>query len=84
MSSDDSVSLTEHSFVKTEVLVFKFRQHGKDHVLHVPVQIPLETTVKELAYRIINCHSVSCYVEDGKKRYTLFVVSHSMNIHDEF
>ncbi|XP_065068937.1 protein C12orf4 homolog [Rhopilema esculentum] len=64
MSSDDSVSLTEHSFVKTEVFVFKFRQHGKDHVLNVPVQIPLETTVKELAYRIINCHSISCYVED--------------------
>ena len=46
--------------------VFRFKQHGKDHVVKVPVAIPLPTTVKELAYRIIGCHSIACYVEDGK------------------
>lgn len=44
--------------------VFRFKQHGKDHVVKVPVAIPLPTTVKELAYRIIGCHSIACYVED--------------------
>jgi len=48
----------------TEVFVHRFRQSGKELVLKVPIQIPLDTTVKELAYRIINCHSLACYNED--------------------
>ena len=66
MSSDSIQQASDpDSHRCTEVFVHRFRQSGKELVLKIPIQIPLNTTVKELAYRIINCHSLACYNEDG-------------------
>ena len=72
MSQEDVDQPQEPATNKSETFVYRFIQYGKEHVLKVPVPIPLETTVKELAYRIIGCHSIACYVEDGKRSHRGF------------
>ncbi len=68
MSQEDSQQLQDSNLsnlIREEEFVFRFKQLGRDHVLRVNVPIPLSTTVKEFAYRIIGCHSIAGYVEDG-------------------
>lgn len=73
MSGDCSQEVKEHESDKnTDVFVHRFKQLGKEFVLKVPIQLPLDTTVEEFAYRIINCHSIACYNENGKLRYIYF------------
>eukprot|EP00794_Sanderia_malayensis_P015610 gene15610-17183_t len=64
MSSEDLRQVQGPQHYNTEEFVFRFKQSGKHHVLKVPIPIPLTTTVREFAYRIIGCHSISCYVEN--------------------
>ncbi len=68
MSNEDLQHMKDPNTLpfRTEEFVFRFKQSGKDHVLRAPVPIPLQTTVKEFAYRIIGCHSIAGYVEDGE------------------
>lgn len=55
---------SEHQKV-TELFVHGFKQAGREYVLKIPVQIPLDMTIREFGFRIINCHSVACYNEEG-------------------
>ena len=67
MSSDAFQQANEsESHAVTELFVYSFHQAGKQLVLKIPVQIPLDATIKELGYRIINCHPVACYNEEGE------------------
>ncbi len=46
--------------------VFTFGSKGVSSTLTVPVPIPLEQTVDDLAGRLIKAHNIPCYVEDGE------------------
>ena len=39
---------------------------NEEYVLRLPITIPMEETVKEFAYRIINAFQLPCYILDGK------------------
>lgn len=68
MSDECTQRLGESEAHKTtELFVHKFKQNGNELILKIPIPIPLETTVKELGYRISKCHSIACYNEDGEK-----------------
>ena len=45
--------------------VFNFGSKGVRSTLEVPVNIPLEQTVRDLVGRLVRAHNIPCYVEDG-------------------
>ena len=46
--------------------MFSFGSKGVRSTLEVPINIPLEQTVRDLVGRLVKAHNIPCYVEDGK------------------
>ena len=49
--------------------VFGFGSKGIRSTLEVPVNIPLEQTVRDLVGRLVRAHNIPCYVEDGRSKF---------------
>ena len=45
--------------------MFSFGSKGVRSTLEVPINIPLEQTVRDLVGRLVRAHNIPCYVEDG-------------------
>jgi len=56
----------------TEEFTFTFGTRSQRSTLKVNITIPLNESVKEFSYRLINAHQLPCFVEGGKNsRHTL-------------
>ena len=55
----------------SEEFSYGYRDENKLQRLRVSIPIPLKISAKEFACRLINAHSIPCYLEEGKQ-YSCF------------